>query len=1151
MNVRISRSLRSIFVCAFTGTMVSLCATAQNTLHTIPKPDVSIEIDSFTVADGFEVNLFASDPMIANPISMHGDDQGRLWIVGSAVSPHIAPGQAARDTITVIEDTDGDGVADTSSVFAENLFIPTGIAYGDGGVYVANSTEILHMRDTDGDLQADETRVVLSGFGTEDTHHIVHSLRWGYDGLLYFNQSIYIHTHIETPHGPRHLNAGGVWQYRTDTMELGIFTRGLVNSWGHHFDRWGQSYQTDGAGGEGINYVFPGAAFTSAQNRPRVLRGLNPGSPKHSGLEIINGRHFPEDWRGTMVTNDFRGHRVVRFKVEEDRAGYSSVEQPEVLTSTHVAFRPVDVKMGPDGALYIADWYNPIIQHGEVDFRDPRRDHEHGRIWRVTRKGSPLVKRPPIVDASIEDLLGLLRQPEQWNRTHAKRQLRTRDRGAVLSAMKKALRNIKQTDADFENARLELLWTYETLDVVNEKLLVTLLNSSDYHVRAAAVRVLSQWKSRLDDEPAYIKTLSKMTQDDHPRVRLEAVRALARAHQPRAADAAMQAMEPDMDRFIEYALWITMRDLKDTWLPKVDDLKFTKDNDKLLYALKAVDSRDAVPALLSTYLGGKLSPKQEREALKALTTHANAAELGTVVEYLLKTSRDNDGDRAKQINVIVASSKRRNIKPHGDLSDFGKLIEKSSGSLKMAAIAAAGQWKLEEQRGTLERLATNRKSPLPLRKSAMTALAALGGEPSTTVLVDLTKPKEAIDVRMAAASALLSLSPDQAAVQTVAILPDTGDQDPAPLFRDFLRADGGVAALTKALKGKTLRQEIAKIGVRAITSSGREHPDLVMALSRAGNLDDGPEELTSERMAELVAAVQARGDARRGAEQFRKLDCFQCHAVAGSGGQLGPDLTSIGGSAQIDYLIDSNYFPSKAIKEGYNSLLVETKDGDFYSGIKITETDTELILRDTTEDQLRIPLDTIDTREDGGSLMPTGLADSLLENEFLDLIRYLSELGRTPDFSAGTNRYARTWRVLSDTDPAKDYLYETSPEAAIEPNETLSWVQAYSDIDGAMPLKHVPVLKHRYWRKGYSYLKFTLETSTPGKAAIAVAPLKGARLWIAGTQIDLRDVNLLDLPAGDTECILILDRSVAEKDLRVQLVDDTRATITAAFVGGR
>ena len=118
-----------------------------------------------------------------------------------------------------------------------------------------------------------------------------------------------------------------------------------------------------------------------------------PGSPKLCGLEIVSGRHLPDDWQGNLIANDFRGHRVCRYIVSEDGAGFSSREQVELIKSNHVAFRPIDVKMGPDGAIYIADWYNPIIQHSEVDFRDPRRDHTHGRIWRVTAKNRPLVPR--------------------------------------------------------------------------------------------------------------------------------------------------------------------------------------------------------------------------------------------------------------------------------------------------------------------------------------------------------------------------------------------------------------------------------------------------------------------------------------------------------------------------------------------------------------------------------------------------------------------------------------------------------------------------------------------------------------------------------------------------------------------------------------
>ncbi len=357
---------------------------------------------------------------------MNFDARGRLWVASSEVYPQIKPGQVANDKVVILEDTDGDGKADKTTVFADGLLIPTGVEPGDGGAYVANSTELLHLADTDGDGKADTRRIVLSGFGTEDTHHIFHTLRWGPDGMLYFNQSIYIHSHIETPWGVRRLGGGGIWQFRPESMWLDVFARGWVNPWGHHFDRWGQSFATDGAGGEGINYVLPGASYETAVGASRILDGLNPGSPKYCGAEIVSGRHLPEDWRGNILTNDFRANNVCRFVLSDDGAGYASRNLPNLITTRYPAFRPIDVKMGPDGAIYIADWYNPIIQHGEVDFRDPRRDHTRGRIWRVTAKGRPLVEKPNLVGATDEQLLEFLKAPEDWTRHFAKRVLKER-----------------------------------------------------------------------------------------------------------------------------------------------------------------------------------------------------------------------------------------------------------------------------------------------------------------------------------------------------------------------------------------------------------------------------------------------------------------------------------------------------------------------------------------------------------------------------------------------------------------------------------------------------------------------------------------------------------------------------------------------------
>src|SRR6266850_1710791 len=364
-------------------------------------------LPTFEVADGFEVNLWAEDPQLHKPIEINWDAQGRLWVASSEVYPQIKPGQPATDSVVVLEDTNNDGKADKSTVFADGLLIPTGVLPdSNGGCYVAASHQLLYFKDTNGDGKADEQRIVLSSFGTEDTHHNLHTLRWGYDGHLYMNQSIYTHSHIETPHGVVRLNSGGIWRFNPDTWRLEIFTKGGCNPWGHHWDQWGNDFFTDGAGFKGVYHAMEGATYFTYADMRREAESITPGNwPKFCSLELVHSPNFPSDWQGDAITCDFRAHRIVRFKLEENGSTFTGKEMPDLLRTTNVTFRPIDVKFGPDGALYIADWSNPIIQHGEVDFRDPRRDKEHGRIWRVTAKGRALAKKQELTRLNTSELL--------------------------------------------------------------------------------------------------------------------------------------------------------------------------------------------------------------------------------------------------------------------------------------------------------------------------------------------------------------------------------------------------------------------------------------------------------------------------------------------------------------------------------------------------------------------------------------------------------------------------------------------------------------------------------------------------------------------------------------------------------------------------
>ena len=302
----------------FIAFLLSLAhSSAQRGLTKIPDTSIKAQLDAFILPEGAKINLFASEPVVRNPIHMNWDSRGRLWVVGSPLYPHIKPGQEESDQLVILEDTTGDGVADKHTVFAGDLHIPTGVLPGDGGVYVANSNDVLFLKDTDGDGKADHREVILSGFGTEDTHHIVHTFRWGPEGMMWLNQSIYIHTHLDTPYGIRRLLGGGMWHYRPETRRSEVFMKGLINPWGHVFDKWGQSFMTDGAGGQGINFVYPRSVFVASPGAPRRVQGLNPGQPKLCGLEVLSGSHIPEHWRGALASPDFRGHRIKTYRLSD------------------------------------------------------------------------------------------------------------------------------------------------------------------------------------------------------------------------------------------------------------------------------------------------------------------------------------------------------------------------------------------------------------------------------------------------------------------------------------------------------------------------------------------------------------------------------------------------------------------------------------------------------------------------------------------------------------------------------------------------------------------------------------------------------------------------------------------------------------------
>lgn len=1134
---------------------LSSAAFAQRNLKDIPDPDPEIERKSFIVADGFEVNLFAADPQIAKPIQMNFDPQGRLWIASSEIYPQIKPGEKANDRILVLEDVDGDGKSDKTSVFASGLLIPTGVAPGDGGVYVANSTELLHFKDTDGDGKADQERVVLSGFGTEDTHHILHTLKWGPDGMLYLNQSIYIHSHIETPYGVRRLNAGGIWQLRPETLRLEVFARGWVNTWGHIFDAYGQSFATDGAGGEGINYVIPGAAYPTAQGVPKIFHGLNPGSPKMCGLEVVSGRHLPDEWQGDLITNDFRGHRVCRFKLSDAGSGFAAKEQVELIKTSHGAFRPIDMQMGPDGAIYIADWYNPIIQHGEVDFRDPRRDHTHGRIWRVTRKDRKPVARPNLVKTPLPELLDQLKAPEGWTRLNAKRVLKERGAQALLPELANWVSKLDRNDPLFERHQLEALWTYQSLDVPNAELLATLLRATKAEVRAAAVRVLQHWSDRV---PGAIELLAERIKDESPRVRLEAVRVLGNVGGARGVELALQAVSQPTDQFLDYALWLTAWENKDKWLPLAESgqMTFGGNVEQMTFALKAVGSPAVAPRLIALISANKLEGQQLLDAIALISSLGSADDLRKLFDLAIAESNSSD-IRATALRALANAALQRGQIPTGKLEAIAELLdEKHSVAVRAAAAEVIGTWKFKAYASRLTLIAQNTNEDLALRKAVIGAIGRSGALNTENRLVDLAERTSPFAAREAAVVALTAYSTKRGAASAVVLLTSAEPTfDPTALVNAFLEVKDGPQALTASLMDAKINSDVAKLAVRAVESSGRKLPELTDAISKAGGVQAGPKTLTPAEMTALLDEVKSKGDAARGEIVFRKASnsCLNCHAIGGAGGRVGPDLASIGGSAQPDYLVESLLEPNKKVKEGFNTLVIVTNDGRSVSGVKVRQTDKDLVLRNADDKELSIPLKDIDEQADGLSLMPAGLTEKLTRAELVDLVRFLSELGKVGDYQLGRERVVRRWQTLINTETGFTKIRRDRIGSTVEDSADFTWSSSYSTVRGLLPVTDLPVIPFKGpfqdLPDGISVLRAEFDVSTAGSTLIDLGETTGLNVWLDATPLDTKAPQKVSV--GRHRLTLVVDRAKRTAPIRVEIKDPATEAAQVQLVTGK
>ncbi len=554
------------------------------------KPDIAPylsgeeAIKHMTVPKGCQVTLFASEeqfPELVSPVQMAFDTKGRLWVAAWASYPERTPTSTVGDKLLVFEDTNGDGKADKVTTYLDNLNCPTGFQFYKDGVLVMQAPDLWYVRDTDGDGKADWKERVLMGMDSADSHHTANSMVLDPGGATYLSDGVFHRTQVETAIGPVRNEDACIYRFEPRTGKFERYAPyGFANPHGRVFDYWGNDIITDATGNES----FFGPAFTGFLDYPAKHPGMKQFWQRPSrpcpGTGILSSRHFPEEFQGNFLNCNVIGFQgIYRVKVSEEGSGLKGetlgvtkvtnakgekVEKIEGLVSSDDPnFRPSAVGVAPDGSVYFCDWAKPLIGHMQHHIRDPHRDKAHGRIYRMTYEGRPLLKPAKVDGQSIAKLLDLLKTPENDVRTRTKIELGKHDSAKVIVAVNKWIAKLDPADKDYEHHLTEALWVHQWHNVVDEAFLKRMLRSPDFHARAAATRVLCYWRDRVADP---LGLLAIQVKDESPRVRLEAVRACSFFKSAKAAEVALAVLdkEPNPDKpdyYIKYCLDETMKQL--------------------------------------------------------------------------------------------------------------------------------------------------------------------------------------------------------------------------------------------------------------------------------------------------------------------------------------------------------------------------------------------------------------------------------------------------------------------------------------------------------------------------------------------------------------------------------------------------------------
>ncbi len=531
---------------------------------------------------------------------------------------------------------------------------------------------------------------------------------------------------------------------------------------------------------------------------------------------------------------------------------------------------------------------------------------------------------------------------------------------------------------------------------------------------------------------------------------------------------------------------------------------------------------------------GRLPESRLPAVLSLICKRGDEVDLQYIFEKTLDEKAFSPQVQLIALELLSQTFRTRKLKPAGDLTRLKRLLDSASESkdtkLQNQIIKLIGEWKVTELAADLENRLKD-SSQKKLTGSIIETLAKLGGTQASSGIQLLTSSKHSKSVRVQAIRSLAGIDLKKAALAAAGYLKDATKKDNINgIIQPFLSRKNGPKLLGEAISQQKISPDIAKLALRAMLTAGRNDPTLSDPLSKAAGLDTKKEPLSKKELQLLTQEVLQKGNAARGEQIYRRedLSCYKCHAIGKAGGKIGPDLSPIGGSSPIDYLINALLLPSQAIKEAYKTRLIVDADGLQHTGIVVDEDDDRVILRDAQGKEKTIAVDDIEFEKEGDSLMPTGLTKFLTHDEFVDLLRFLSALGKDPGYTMSATPTVYRWRVfqnppskvtgkLFSEESVRNYLFEYAPQR---------WRPLYSLASGQLPVDEAKRLS----KNSFVFVYAEIDVSIPGNLKIGMESDKGLILWVDNKRIGSENWGNVAVTQGKHRLLLRIDTGEYQSD---------------------